>query len=169
MNISWIIGQLLGVVAIILGIISYQVKTDKKLLFVLMLNGAVFAVHYYLLGAMPAAVMNTIGVVRNIVYYGKDKKFYNPVLIPAIFAVIMGVMGLLSWQGPESILVIAGLVINTVCVSFKNPQNIRKSILVTSPMVLVYDAYAGSIGGVIYEAMVVVSSIIGIIRYKNKK
>ena len=169
MNISWIIGQLLGVVAIILGIISYQVKTDKKLLFVLMLNGAVFAVHYYLLGAMPAAVMNTIGVVRNIVYYRKDKKFYNPVLIPAIFAVIMGVMGLLSWQGPESILVIAGLVINTVCVSFKNLQNIRKSILVTSPMVLVYDAYAGSIGGVIYEAMVVVSSIIGIIRYKNKK
>ena len=168
MNISWIIGQLLGVVAIILGIISYQVKTDKKLLFVLMLNGAVFAVHYYLLGAMPAAVMNVVGVVRNIVYSGKEKKFYHPVLIPALFAVIMGVMGTLSWQGPESILVIAGLVINTVCVSFKNPQNIRKSILVTSPMVLVYDAYAGSIGGVIYEAMVIVSSIIGIVRYKNK-
>ena len=168
MTTSWIIGQLLGVVAIILGVISYQVKTDKKLLFVIMMNGAVFAAHYYLLDAMPAAVMNTVGVFRCIVYMQKDKKFYHPVIIPAVFAVIMGTLGMLSWQGPESILVIVGLVINTVCLSFKNPQNIRKSILVTSPLVLAYDAFAGSIGGVIYEAMVIVSSIIGIVRYRKE-
>jgi len=168
MDISWIIGQLLGVVAIILGIISYQVKTNKMLLFVHMLNCAVFSGHYFLIGAMPAAVMNAIGVVRNIVYSCKEKSFYHPVAVPVGFAVIMGAMGIYSWQGPESILVIVGLVINTLCLSFKNPQNIRKSILVTSPMVLAYDAFAGSIGGVIYEAMVIVSSIIGIVRYKKQ-
>ena len=73
MDIAEIIGQILGFVAVILGFISYQVKTDKQLLFVHLLTCAVFSVHYYLLGAIPAAILNGVGVIRNIVYFNKDK------------------------------------------------------------------------------------------------
>lgn len=46
----------------------------------------------------------------------------------------------------------------------------RKSILVTSPLVLVYNIFARSVPGVFNETIALVSSIIGIIRHvKNKR
>ena len=43
----------------------------------------------------------------------------------------------------------------------------RKSILVTSPLVLIYDVFTLSIGGIVYETVAIVSSIIGIVRYRK--
>ena len=170
MDFLQIVGQALGIVAVILGFITYQVKTDKKLLFVQLLTCAVFSVHYYILGALPAAVLNIVGVARNVVYYHKDKSFYKPKLFPIIFAVIMLVLGISTSNGIHSVFVIAGLVINTVCLSFKNPQNVRKSVLVTCPMVLAYNVIEHSIGGAVYESIAIISAIIGLIRYrKNNK
>ena len=164
------VAQILGVVAVLLGFISYQVKNDRQLLFVHMLTCAVFSIHYYLLGAIPGAVLNGVGIIRDIIYYYKDKSFYKPKLYPMIFAVIMLGLGIYSSNGIHSVLVIAGLVINTVCLSFKNVQNVRKSVLITCPMVLVYDIIECSYGGTVYESVAIISAIIGIVRFsKNRK
>ncbi len=163
------IGQMLGFVAVILGFISFQMKNAKRLLFVQIFIAVVFSAHYFLIGAMPAAVMNVVGIFRNIIFYFKDKKFYSPKVFPALFAIIMLGFGIYSWVGWHSIFVVAGLVIHTMCLPMKDPQNIRWSILVTSPMVLIYDAIELSFGGMIYESVVIISSIIGIIRFKKKE
>ena len=162
-------GQILGFIAVILGIISFQMKTAKKLVIMNLAVCVTFCMHYFCIGAYSGLALNFVGVLRNIFYANKNSKFYSKRVTPVIFAIIMGVMGVLSWQGAKSLLVISGLVINTVCMSFENPQNIRKSILVTSPLVLIYDIIEFSIGGMIYETMVIVSSIVGIFRYKNRK
>ena len=127
-----ITGQAFGVIAIFLGFLSYQMKTSKKLLTVHTAVCAVFAIHYLLIGALPACVLNATGVIRNIVYYKKPSK-----AAPVVFTVIMAILGAFSWQNIYSLLIIAGLMINTFCMSFKNPQNVRKSILVSSPLVLI--------------------------------
>ena len=158
MNIIQIVAQTLGVVTVLLGFISYQVKSDRHLLIVHMLTCAVFSVHYFLLGAIPAAVLNGVGIIRDAVYYCKDKSFYKPKLFPILFAVIMLILGIYSSNGIHSVLVIAGLVINTVCLSFKNVQNVRKSVLITCPMVLIYDVIEHSYGGVVYESVIVNSN-----------
>ena len=159
------IGQLFGVAAIVLGFLSYQTKTSKKLLIVQMVTCAVFCVHYLLIGAISAFVLNGIGLVRNIVYANRDKKIFSYKFYPVLFAVIMGIMGALSWQNIFSVFIILGLVINTLCLCLEHPQNIRKSILVTSPLVIIYNISVLSIGGIIYESVSIISSIIGIFRY----
>ncbi len=164
-----ILGQILGFVAVVLGFVSYQVKTAGKLLVIHTVTCLVFTLHYFLLGATPAGVLNLVGTVRNIVYRYKGGNRYADKYAPCVFAVIMLILGVLSWEGVHSVLVVAGLVINTVCMSFKDPQNIRKSILVTSPMVLAYDAFELSVGGMIYESVVIVSSVIGIFRYRRRE
>ncbi len=169
MDISLMIGQALGVVAVILGFIAYQVKNDKQLLLVQLMICAVFSVHYYLLGAIPAAVLNGVGVVRNIVYFHKDKSFYKPRLFPILFACIMLVLGIYSANGIQSVLIISGLVINTVCLSFKNVQNVRKSVLITCTLVLIYDIIEHSYGGIVFETISIISAIIGLIRYRKKE
>ena len=86
-----------------------------------------------------------------------------------VFSVIMGAIGILSWQNWYSIFVVLGLIINSYCMSFSNPQSIRKSILVTSPLVLIYDVLVLSIGGVVYESIAIISAVIGILRTKRKQ
>lgn len=169
MDIIYIIGQSLSVIAVIVGFISFQMKTDKQVLTLQTMVSILFTAHYIFLGAFDAAVLNAVGIIRNFVYHNKDKKFYSPKVYPALFAVIMVILGALSWENWSSILVITGLAINTIFLASNNPQNLRKSILVSSPMVLLFNILKFSIGGMIYESVVIVSSIIGIIRYSEKK
>ena len=168
-TLIYIIGQIFGIIAVILGFVTYQVRTQKKLLFVQILTTLVFVIHYLLIGAVSGMALNMVAMVRNIVYSRRDLKIFSCKGWPAIFAVIMGIMGLLSWQGWYSVFVVLGLVINSLCMAFKDPQKIRKSILVTSPLVLIYDAFALSVGGMIYESVAIVSALVGILRFRKEK
>ena len=168
-TLIYIIGQIFGIIAVILGFVTYQVRTQKKLLFVQILTTLVFVIHYLLIGAVSGMALNMVAMVRNIVYSRRDLKIFSSKGWPATFAVIMGIMGLLSWQGWYSVFVVLGLVINSLCMAFKDSQKIRKSILVTSPLVLIYDAFALSVGGMIYESVAIVSALVGILRFRKEK
>lgn len=167
-EIRLLIGQILGFVAVIIGFISYQMKSSKGVMFMQAMVSAVFCIHYMLLNAMSGFVLNIVCFIRNFVYFGRDKKILSGKWIPIAFAVIISVLGALSWQGWPSIFLILGLAINSICASAKNPQTIRKSILVTSPLVIIYDVLVASYGGILFETIVIVSSIIGLIRSRNK-
>ena len=157
----------MGVVAIAFGFISYQMKTQKQLLAMQLATCIIFCVHYLLIGAFTGMAMNCVGVLRNIVYYHRNKRGDTRMLWPVIFAVVMGIMGLLTWDAWYSVFVFVGLIINTLCFAFSDPQKVRGSILVTSPLVLIYDIFTLSIGGIIYESVAIISSLIGI--FRNKK
>lgn len=162
-----LVGQLFGGLAVVLGFVTYQVKSAKNIIWVQMATALVFCIHYVLIGAISACALNAVVVVRNLVYANRDKKIFSGKAVPVIFALIMAIIGFISWQNTYSLFVIAGQVINTIALSFKNPQNIRKSILISSPLVLIYDVFMCSTGGIIYESIVIISSVIGIIRYRR--
>jgi len=168
-NIDWImlIGQALGIVAVILGFITYQMRSPKALLVVNMITCGVFCAHYLLIGAISGFALNAVGFVRNIVYTNRDKKIFSSPVWPYVFAVIMLAAGLLSWQDWRSVLVLCGLVLNTLALSLKNAQHIRYSLLITCPMVLVYNLLLHSYGGVVFEGMSIASSLIGIVRFRK--
>ena len=162
------IGQAFGVLAVILGFVSFQVRTQKMLLLCQTFTALTFVIHYFLIGAWSGMALNMVAMARNLVYARRDLKIFSGKYWPIIFTVVMGISGLFSWQDWYSVLAILGLVINSLCMSFKDPQNIRKSILVTSPMVLVYNAFAFSVGGMIYESVAIVSAVLGLIRFKKQ-
>lgn len=164
----YIIGQFLGVVAVVLGFINYQVKTREQVLYVHIATTLCFSLHYMLISAYAGMAMNFVGFVRNIVFYyaGKSGKVNRAWAIS--FSLIMGVMGVLAWEDWYSILAVVGLMINSYSMSFSDPNNLRKSILITSPMVLIYDGFVHSYGGMVYETVAIISSIIGIVRFGRK-
>ena len=121
-----------------------------------------------LIGAISGFALNAVGFVRNIVYTNRDKKCFAHPAWPYIFAGIMFIAGILTWQDWRSVLMVCALVINSVCLSLKNAQHIRYSLLVTCPMVMIYDALLHSYGGFIYEGMSIVSALIGIARFRKQ-
>ena len=81
----------------------------------------------------------------------------------------MIVVGIFTYQNWISLLMIAAVALNTVSFSFTEPKLVRTTILISSPLLLVYNILTGSIGGVINELFTEISSVVGIIRYDIKK
>ncbi len=165
----YIIGQSLGVVAIALGFLSFQMKTQKNILIVQIVTAVVFALHYLLIGAVIGMAMNTILIFRNIAYYFRSKKGSNNKIVPICFIVIITIVGIITWDEWHSIFMFMGVFLNTIAMSFANPQNVRRSILVTCPLAIIYDLFERSYGGIVYETVAIISAIIGLVRYRQKK
>ena len=164
---AYIIGQVLGIIAVFLGFLNYQVKTRERVLFVHTATLICFVVHYMLIGAYAGMAMNAVGLIRNIIFYSVGKKGRVHPVLAAFFALVVGVMGIINWEAWYSVFCLFGLIINSYALSFSKPENLRKSILITSPLVLIYDVFARSYGGVAYETVAIVSAVIGLIRFKK--
>ena len=164
----FIIAQIFGVIAVILGFLSYQMRTRRQILFALSATVIALTLHYLFLGAYTGMAMNAVSLIRNIAYDYRDRKEIKSPLIPIVFTAIQVVMGILTWQAWYSILVLIGIAINTYCVGLCNSQNLRKSILVTSPLVLIYNIFTMALSGIVFEVVGIVSAVIGIIRHRKK-
>ena len=162
-----IIGQIMGWMAALFTFLSYQCKSHKKLIIVQCLSSFSICISYLFLGAWSGMILNVVCLIRNFIIYRKDLKIFSYSFWPYALAALMGVTGALSWQGPMSLLILVALVVNTLFLYFPNVQNLRKSIVVTSTMVLIYNAYFAVWGGVVNEMIAIISALIGIIRFKN--
>ena len=161
-------GQILGFVAVLIFALSYQIKNPKKLLLIQTVGTTTLLIHYLMIGALSGFALNIICVIRNLIYYNKDKKIFSYKFYPYLLALVVGVVGVFSWQGPASLLIIFALMINTVCLSVNDTQFLRKSVVLTCSMLTLYNFFVHSYGGMINESISVVSSIIGLYRHKNR-
>ena len=168
-KILYIIGQILGVIAIGLGVLSYQMKSRKGLVLVQLATTVTFVIHYFLIGAWSGMALNAVSTVRNILFLGIEKKGGSSKLASYIFAVIMGIVGIITWQAWYSVFMVAALTINCIGMGYTNPQSTRKSILITSPLALIYNCFVWSVGGAIFETMSIISAALGIWRNRKEK
>lgn len=165
LSIYEIIGQIIGIIAVTVTFISYQMKTDKQVLVAQTAATILMFTHYCLLGAISGLVLNGVCLIRNGAFLLKNRKPFSSPFIPYIFAVIVAATGAVtaSSEGFMAIFIVVGLAINTVFLA-GNAQALRKSILLTSTLVMIYNIYVFSIGGIINEIIAIISSVIGIIR-----
>jgi hypothetical protein len=163
-----IIGQILGILSTIIGVCSFQVNNKKQLLLIQSVSTILTCISYLFLGATSGFALNIVCLARNIVFCFSKKGRKLEYILTGTFMLLMGFIGALSWQGPISLLMIVALTVNTLFLYFPNVQNLRKSILVTSTLVIIYNAYFSVWGGVANEVIAISSSIIGIYRYRTK-
>ena len=130
---------------------------------------ALFGLQYFLLGAYTGLALDIVGVLRDIVYYNKGKKWASSNWWTVFWVLVMLVVGIFTYQNWISLLMTAAMALNTVSFSFTKPKLVRTTILISSPLLLVYNILTGSIGGVINELFTEISSVVGIIRYDIKK
>lgn len=166
-EVGIIIGQVLSIVAVITGFISFQMKTAKGILVFQIITALIFSTHYFLIGAMTAMALNLVASIKCICYYIRNKRNSTSLFVPVFFTVIVLVTSILTWDGWYSVFIMLGLLVNAISLSLSHPQAIRKLTLIKSPLCLAYNICVLSTGGIIFELAVTISSIIGII--KNRK
>ena len=164
-----IIGQIFGMIAVILGFICFQMKSSRGILIFQMIIALTFALHYTCIGEPAAAPVNILAAVQSLCYYFRSKKGSNGLFLPLFFTALMVGVNAFSWAyfGGDwyTVFLLLGVAAMVISLSFSSAQNIRYATLIKSPLCLTYNVFAGSIGGMVYEGAVLTSSIIGIIKY----
>lgn len=164
-----LLGHIIGFVALIFFFASYQIR-EKKLLLAAQTGATILiCLQYLLIGAYSGFALNVVCLIRNFVYFSPAKKLLRGWLFPLLFAATIPVVSLWSWDGYHSLFIITALMINTVCLGVCTPQSLRKSILLTSTLVILYNVISGSVSGVANEAVAILSSIIGLVRFRKSK
>lgn len=167
-NTIYIIGQVLGIVAVILGFISFQMKSQYGIIVMQCATGFVFSAHYFFISAPTAVVLNLVTAFICVFYAFRNKKQSKNIMEVVVTVAIIVVAGLFAWESVYSLLLIAGLALHTISLSLTRPQSTRKLVFFKSPLCFAYNILVGSIGGVIFECVVLSSAIIGLIKNRGK-
>ena len=162
-----IIGQIVSIIAVALFAVSYQVKQQKHIIIIQTFGTICWCISYYFIGAMSGFAVNIISIIRNISMLFIKPRTRLSYISTAILVVAMGVAATLSWEGPRTIIIAVSLMANTIFFSFGDPQLLRKSVIFTSSGFLAYNIISMLSGGIISESMSIISSIIGVIRFRK--
>lgn len=169
MEFNWyeIFIQCIGIIGIIAGLSAFQCNKHSHALMLKMTEEGAFGLQYFLLGGYTGAVLNLVGIFRNLIftYLGKRDKQKELKYARMILGVLFAVLGLLSWEGYISVLIIFAKVLSTLAYGTTNMKKMRMMISVTCVCWICYNFYVGSIAGVISDACNLGSVVIGMIRY----
>ena len=163
------IGHVLGFISVGLFFYSYQCTEKRKLMVIQTVATALSCVQYLLIGAFSGFALNIVCIIRNLAFYYRDKYKRTDIVIPLFFAICMAVASIFSWEGIHSLLITLGLVVNTMCMGIFNAKDFRKTILISSSLILVYNIFAFSYSGILSESISLISVVIGIIRYSGSQ
>ncbi len=162
-----LIGHILGFISVGLFFYSYQRTQKRTLMIIQTVATALSCIQYLLIGAFSGFALNIVCIIRNFIFYSRDKKQRSDLASPIILSLCIAVASIFSWEGVHSLLITLGLVVNTMCMGILNAKSFRKTILISSSLILIYNIFAFSYSGILSESISLISVIIGIIRYRG--
>ncbi len=175
---EFIIAQAFGILAMVMNVASYQAKKQKTVIIMQLFGSLFFTVNMIMLSATMGAILNIIGVARALVYSNKDKikhiKAFNYIFISLYVLSYIATFTIFSTKATAFNLIVEflpviGMTATNIGFSLKSAADIRKVMLISSPMWLAYHGISLSLGGVLCEIFTLVSVFIGMLRYDIKK
>ena len=165
MSTRYILIQAIGLVGTILFFFSFQCKSNRGLFRIQFLSYLFYTIHLLLLGAVTGGISYVINVFRSFCLgsrwrFAKGKGMCAAICLAQILALC------LTWSGWISLLPVTANIAATIGGYTHNPRKVRlASMLVNSPLWIVYDVIVDSWAGILDEVVTELSIIISIIRY----
>lgn len=167
-----IVSQIIGISAVVLYLLSFQLKKRKQIVWCTCLSNALYVLQYILLGAFSGAVMDFLSTVSSF-FAGKKNAswFKRHIKLIALlnFGLITaaGVALAVVQRDPIELIPIAGALLQTGGLWFENEQTIRKFGLGSAPFWLVYNFISQAYGAALGSVLAICSSAIAILRYQK--
>ena len=173
-----IIAQIIGIVAMVFNILSYQQKKHRTAIAFQFVGSALFGINYLMINAYMGALLNVIGVIRAVVFMNKDKLKADHIFW--LFGFIAAYLGCYvltftvfnaefsGWKPIVELLPVIGMVATTVSYRFKEASAIRRFGFISSPAWLIYNIVCFSIGAICCEVFALISICVGIWRLDRK-
>lgn len=159
-----LIAQILGFIAMGMGILVYQFNRHGTIMFIKVCISAIWCVHYGLLGLWPAVAINVLNVVRDTVFGLREKKNLNSPFFPGFFVAASVVSVLCTWENAGSIVPMIASVGSTLAHWQKQTKKLKLYALPGNILWLIYDLINKSWSGSANDSFVITSLIVSLIR-----
>lgn len=158
--------QAVGFCALTLIVLSFQKNRKSFTLFLLLIAAFLFSIHYALLGAWTAALVNIISAIRAFVFSlrGNDTWVDNNMTLYA-FVVLFLLAGVFTIENIWSVLPVISMIIECFALWTKKTKYMRWLFFSARPPWIIYNVLVGSYAGLITEIFIVLSLTIAIIRF----
>ena len=158
--------QIVGMVALLINVLSYQFNERKKILTMQFFSGAFFTLHYFLLGAYAGAVSNLLSVLRAFCFTQRGKREWaSHAALPIAFVVISAVSTIFTYQNLLSIVPAIAFTFNSVALWSNRPRTTRIFTIPNNTLFLIYNVANASYSGIISDTFVLVSLLIAFVRF----
>ena len=161
--------QAIGLVGFFLSIGAYQCKGRVGILIWQLIASLCWGTQYLLLGAFSGAVLNLINILRTGVFCFRGKKWADHWVWLPVFLGLCAAATVWTWEGPISLLPMCGMVLTTFAQRAPTARLVRLISLPNDPLWLIYNGLSGSIFGVVTEAFIICSILVGYLRHDRKK
>jgi hypothetical protein len=175
----FILGQILGLCAMALIVISFQCKKPARLCIIQVCACLFFVLHYLFLGlngdaaAYAGMTQNAVGLLfRGVLALSEKKKSLLSPLVLAGLCALSAVVAILTYPG--RLIALLPVVANFACIGCmwtKNSNTIRVTQLaIISPFWITYNVFTLSVAGILTESFNLVSIGIYYFRlYREKR
>ncbi len=158
--------QAIGFAGVIVNLLIYQQKTQKRVLFFKFLSDIAWALHYLLIGAFSGAAIACVGILRETVFMVSQKHRKKWL---ALFMCITAVSIYLTWKNWFSLFPAIASFLSVISFWQKKPKRTRFLAFPISLCMGTYSFGSGSWAGVCNELLTILSSTIGLLRKEINK
>jgi hypothetical protein len=138
--------QIVGYLALILGVTSFLQKSDQRLKFFNAVQSLVYGLHFVLLGNLPACASSLVSSTRSFLALRYRSMWLGAAMIAANLA--LGAVFVRNWTGW---LPVVGSCIATYAIFSMRGIPFRMVLLASTMLWLANDIVTGSIGGTVLE------------------
>ena len=174
-----IIAQVIGIVAMLINILSFQQKKGNGIIAMQLFGGLLFAINFFMLGAYSGGLLNAVAVIRAILFLKKDKfktdhLFWLPIFVAVYLMAFVATFTIFHKEftflnALLEILPVIGMTASTVAFRLGEGKLIRRYSLISSVVWLIYNIVSLSIGAICCEAFSIVSIFVGMYRFDREK
>ena len=161
-----VLGQLVSILAMMGIILSFQCKSNRKLIIVMGLGAFLFALSYFLLGQPSAALFNIIAFICSVACL--KEKLKNKFVFGFIF-LLYALAACYTFEGWWSIVLMLAEVAASYSIMFGTGTFIRNArLFFISPVWLINNTLVCfTIGGTICEIITMASVVISFVRFRK--
>ena len=171
---SKFIPQAVGLLAVLLFLLSYQMKKRRDIIITNAISRALYILQYLLLGAFSGAVLDVLGIISSIVAERKHlriiRKYLKEIFLSInVVIIIAGLIVAYLNKSFLDIFPIIGVLLHTSAFWMNDEKIIRRVSLLGSPFWFVYNFLSSAYGSAIGDILTMVSIIIAMIKYRGAK
>lgn len=163
---NFYIAQVFGIIGIVFSVLSMQMKTKKKIMFMLFGLNIASALNFLFLNSISGSLVCFFGAIETVINYlydSKDKKV--PIYIVVFYIILNLILGFSSYHKLLDLIPIVCALLYCLTVCTKKESNIRKIMFANQSIWLVYDIIVKAYMFSISNVLTLISIIIAMFRY----
>ena len=159
----FLLAQLLGGIALIILVISFQKNKRSNLLRYQVFSSIFFALQYLCLNALNGCLMNVMTAIRNYLF----SKFKNkvPIIYLIFIIIIMMILSIISFNGIFSLLPSIAVIIYSIAIWYGDLKIIRVAEVISCLLFIIYNIKVLAIVGLISTIIELISALVAIYRF----